>query len=213
MCKVFNWTVDIVNSYLEILNSRLLEKWAKLPKLSTYAHVDESQGELRVEYFFHSMPALGAVAGAALDDIFQACALGQISPLVAHLRALEFTTRHQLDLLQQRMPSDLYLERTLVDSEIADAKLTAQQSADQAADLCRQGAMVVESPPASVISMQSVPSLKRTQCCSEFAEPPLSIIAEDINRSTLSVKRTRLAASARLSKLQEALARAHQQLQ
>ncbi|KAJ1947834.1 actin cytoskeleton and mitosis protein, partial [Linderina macrospora] len=211
--QVFNGAVDVVNLYLGVLNARLLTKLPGIPALAQYVHVDESQGELRVDYFIQNTPKLDAVVGVMLDDIFQACAVGQITPLVAHLRALEFTVRHQLDVLQQRVPSDVYLERTRIDSEIADTRLTAKHLAAQAKELCQHDTMGVESPPASVISMQSAPAQKRPWDSSIFAEPTSPTTTEGYGPGTSLTKRTRPAASSRLSRFQEALARAHQQLQ
>ncbi|KAJ2493728.1 actin cytoskeleton and mitosis protein [Coemansia sp. RSA 2050] len=232
MAEIFNRAVDIANAYLRVFNDHLLAPTG-LPGLGLYSHAP--MGGVNMDYFCADRRALNgsgdgrqalitdAIVAASIGDILGVGVLSAtgLPSLGACLRALDFAVKHRLDALYQSIPGDVYIDK----GAAADATRLAAQTADllvrRTAELCQQG-LCAGDP-----SMLASPKAKRPSSTAFSISPPLVPLADatpsvaSTPRSMPSIsgltvhsatKRHRPITSLKLSKLQQAIARASEHL-
>ncbi|KAJ2455506.1 actin cytoskeleton and mitosis protein [Coemansia sp. RSA 2424] len=237
LAEIFNSAVDIVNAYLSVLNAHLLAPIG-IPALGSYPHAPAEGVDM--DYFCASRRILNgagttsddaskviitdAIVSASIDEILCAETMsGTGQPtLGACLRALDFAVKHRLDALYQTIPGDAYIDKDAANEAAKHAALTADQLVRRAAELCQQGSC------AGDLSMLASPKAKRPSSTAFSISPPLAPLANatpssiaSTSRSMPSIsgltvhsatKRHRPVTSLKLSKLQQAIARASEHL-
>ncbi|KAJ2465955.1 actin cytoskeleton and mitosis protein [Coemansia sp. RSA 2337] len=230
--EIFNRAVDIVNAYLRVINHHILTPIG-LPALGCYPYAIECVG---VDFFCMNRRMLNgsgsssgqeliadAIVGASIDEMLNAETLGGTGQpsLGACLRALDFAVKHRLDALHQNITGDAYIDKDAVSDAARLAAQTTDQLVRRAAELCQQGSC------AGDLSIMASPKAKRPSSTAFSISPPLAPLA-DITPSVASTpgsmpsisgltvysatKRHRPIASQKLSKLQQAIARASEHL-
>ncbi|KAJ2031163.1 actin cytoskeleton and mitosis protein, partial [Coemansia sp. S610] len=227
MAEIFNRAVDVANAYLCVFNDHLLVPIG-LPALGLCSHAPTNG--VNMDYFCmdrHMLNGSGDGGRALITDAIVAASIGDIlgasglPSLGACLRALDFAVKHRLDALYQSIPSDAYIDKNAA----AEATRLAAQSADlhvrRTAELCQQESSV------SDLSMLASPRAKRPSSTAFSISPPLVPLAgvtpsvASTPRSMPSIsgltvhsatKRHRPVTSLKLSKLQQAIARASEHL-
>ncbi|KAJ2473989.1 actin cytoskeleton and mitosis protein [Coemansia sp. RSA 2322] len=228
--EIFNKAVDSANHYIDMLNALLLLP-ARLPELVRYPRTSASG--VSKEYFSTSRYQMDngfggsgeklvfadAIVCASIEEILDAETAGHtMQPaLSACLRALDFAVKHQLDATQQQIPGDAYVDKNAIDEAVKQAALAADQITRKVAELCQQG-----STPGDQIGLVS-PKAKRPSSTAFSISPALMLFVDtapsvastpgsmpSISALTMqsATKRHRPVTSLKLSKLQQAMARA-----
>ncbi|KAJ2875503.1 actin cytoskeleton and mitosis protein [Coemansia aciculifera] len=232
--EILNKAVDIVNAYLRVFNDHVLTPIG-LPALGCYSYAP-AEG-VSIDYFclnrrtHNGSGSSGggqtlitdAIVGASIDEILSAETLGGSGQpsLGACLRALDFAVKHRLDALHQNIPGDAYIDKDAVSDAARLAALTTDQLVRRAAELCQQGSC------AGDLSILASPKAKRPSSTAFSISPPLAPLV-DVTPSVASTprsmpsisgltvysatKRHRPITSLKLSKLQQAMARASEHL-
>ncbi|KAJ1867430.1 actin cytoskeleton and mitosis protein [Coemansia sp. RSA 989] len=213
---VFNLAVDTANMFLAVLNEQLLPK-VQGAKIEPYPQATMESGISR-NYFgscqqdgAHMPYHLTSAVAAMLDDILSTdMSLNSQPSLGSCLRALEFVIKHQLDELQPLVPRTIYVDRQQITQATHDAVQGAERHVRRAAQLCQTTAMDW--------SPFVTPKNKRTMSLAFSASPPSLDLSRDsaamsVSSVSTNSKRHRLSSSAqRLSRLQDAMARASKHL-
>ncbi|KAJ2745754.1 actin cytoskeleton and mitosis protein [Coemansia sp. BCRC 34301] len=233
LAEVFNSAVDIVNVYLGIFNDHLLAPTG-VPTLDSYPHAP-AQG-VTTDYFCASrrMPngsgtatsnvfIADAIVSASIDEILCAETMGGTGQptLGACLRALDFAVKHRLDALYQAIHGDNYIDKDAADEATKRAFLVADRLVRRVAELCQQGSCgsdlsILASPkakrPSSTAFSISPSSVSLADATPSIASTPRSMPSISGLTVHSATKRHRPIASLKLSKLQQAIARASEHL-
>ncbi|KAI8324326.1 hypothetical protein GQ54DRAFT_327469 [Martensiomyces pterosporus] len=224
---IFNKTVDIANAFVDVLRTHLFGSTSSI-SVHWYPHM---QGTALDRDFFiqcissttvdkegGTRPLLleaDALLCASIDEILASGrpADNQQPTLDAYLRALEFMARHQLDVLQQTTPGDMYAERPAIGA----AAEKAIQHSDQLISECSR----VSQSEGYTTPAFATPGNKRTSSLAfnstsstpTAATSCLATSPTTARSSITAIKRRKPGPSSKLSKLQSAIARASKQLE
>ncbi|KAJ2898961.1 actin cytoskeleton and mitosis protein [Coemansia aciculifera] len=231
LAEIFNCAVDVVNAYFRVFNDYIIgtPKWGSYPRAP-------AEG-VAMDYFCASrnrtlngssestsnVHITDAIVSASIDEILCSETMGGTGQpsLGACLRALEFAVKHRLDAQHQTIAGDAYIDKFSAGEAAKDAALAADRLVKRAAELCRQGSC------AGDLSLLASPKAKRPSSTAFSMSPPLVSLA-DVAHSIASTpgsmpsisgltvhsatKRHRPITSLKLSKLQQAMARASEHL-